>query len=50
MRASVLGVSVIRLKTTFDSAAGLDLTWDWVRNGIWWLVYRVHCTQSIGYS
>ncbi|KAH7034021.1 hypothetical protein B0J12DRAFT_679791 [Macrophomina phaseolina] len=34
----VLGVSVIRLKTTFDSAAGLDLTWDWVRNGIWWII------------
>ncbi|KAH7028416.1 hypothetical protein B0J12DRAFT_609275 [Macrophomina phaseolina] len=34
----VLIVSVIRLKTTVNTAASRDLTWNWVHNGVWWIV------------
>ncbi|KAH7042226.1 hypothetical protein B0J12DRAFT_605416 [Macrophomina phaseolina] len=34
----VLVVSIIRLKTTVDTDYNRDLTWDWARNGIWWMV------------
>lgn len=34
----VLVVSIIRLKTTVDTANNTDLTWDWVYNGVWWMI------------
>jgi hypothetical protein len=40
VRDSVLVISIIRLKTTVDMAPDPDITWEYVRNGIWWLVYN----------
>ncbi|KAF1977070.1 hypothetical protein BU23DRAFT_527374 [Bimuria novae-zelandiae CBS 107.79] len=34
----VLVISVIRLKTTVDMASNPDITWEYVRNGKWWMV------------
>jgi hypothetical protein len=39
VRNSVLIISIIRLKTTVDMASHPDITWEFVRNGIWWLVH-----------
>jgi hypothetical protein len=39
MRNSVLVISIIRLKTTVDMDPNPDITWEYVDNGIWWLVY-----------
>lgn len=39
VQSSVLVASVIRLKTTVDTTHSKDLTWEWVCNGVWWLVY-----------
>lgn len=38
-QGSVLIVSVIRLKTTVDMSPNPDITWEYVRNGIWWSVH-----------
>ncbi|PVH90433.1 hypothetical protein DM02DRAFT_607445 [Periconia macrospinosa] len=35
---SVLIISIIRLKTTVDMAPSQDITWEYVRNGIWWMI------------
>ncbi|KAH7347987.1 hypothetical protein BKA66DRAFT_576416 [Pyrenochaeta sp. MPI-SDFR-AT-0127] len=32
----VLVVSIIRLKITVNMAPNPDITWEYVRNGIWW--------------
>ncbi|KAF2175405.1 hypothetical protein K469DRAFT_680082 [Zopfia rhizophila CBS 207.26] len=34
----VFVVSIIRLKTTVDMASNPDITWEFVRNGIWWMI------------
>jgi len=34
----VLVISIIRLKTTVDMAPNPDITWEYVRNGIWWMI------------
>ncbi|KAH7111824.1 hypothetical protein B0J11DRAFT_447400 [Dendryphion nanum] len=34
----VLIISIIRLKTTVDLAPNPDLTWEYVHNGIWWMI------------
>lgn len=39
VRNSVLVISIVRLKTTVDMTSNLDITWESVRNGIWWLVH-----------
>jgi hypothetical protein len=43
VRNSVLVISIIRLKTTVDMNPNPDITWEYVRNGIWWLVYINFC-------
>jgi hypothetical protein len=40
MGNSVLVVSIIRLEITVDMAPDPDITWSYVRYGIWWLVYN----------
>ncbi|KAF2176059.1 hypothetical protein K469DRAFT_523942, partial [Zopfia rhizophila CBS 207.26] len=39
----VLVISIIRLKTTVDMASNPDITWEFVRNGIWWMI-EMHIT------
>ncbi|PVH98966.1 hypothetical protein DM02DRAFT_595228 [Periconia macrospinosa] len=34
----VLIISIIRLKTTVDMAPNRDITWEYVHNGIWWMI------------
>ncbi|KAH6668450.1 hypothetical protein B0J14DRAFT_165038 [Halenospora varia] len=34
----VLVISIIRLKTTVDMAPNPDITWEYVRNGVWWMI------------
>ncbi|KAH7111788.1 hypothetical protein B0J11DRAFT_447438 [Dendryphion nanum] len=34
----VLVISIIRLKTTVDMDPNPDITWKYVRNGVWWMV------------
>ncbi|KAH8723496.1 hypothetical protein GQ44DRAFT_308032 [Phaeosphaeriaceae sp. PMI808] len=34
----VLVISIIRLKTTVDMSPNPDITWEYVRNGIWWMI------------
>lgn len=34
----VLVISIIRLKTTVDTSRSSDITWEYVDNGIWWMI------------
>ncbi|KAH8702776.1 hypothetical protein GQ44DRAFT_717296, partial [Phaeosphaeriaceae sp. PMI808] len=34
----VLVISIIRLNATVDMAPSPDITWEYVRNGVWWMI------------